>query len=201
MKNAKLYYFVLSVMVVIATTQLSHAQLQTPAASPSAYTSQNVGFTKISIEYSSPGVKGRKIFGELEKYGMPWRSGANAPTIIEFSTGVNIEGTNLRPGRYSVFITPQQSGDWTIHLNNKANAVFSYIKEGKVDEEALAKDTAVVIKVSPETTSGTQERLSYAISAEDNKVAKVTFAWENVKLSFPVDTQVDQRMEGFKGMF
>lgn len=71
------------------------AQLQQPAASPAAHVSQVVGFTKISMDYSSPAVKGRKIFGNVVKYGESWRAGANSQTIIEFSTQVNVGGKNL----------------------------------------------------------------------------------------------------------
>jgi hypothetical protein len=186
---------------IFGLQQEAKAQLQAPAASPAAYVSQNVGFTKISIDYSSPAVKGRKIFGEIEKYGVTWRAGANAQTMIEFSTGVSVGGKNLRPGKYSIFITPQESGDWTIHLNGKGNSVFTYMKDGKIDEEALAKDDVATINVAPEKLSTVQERLNYTISAENNKVAKVSMAFENIKVSFMVDTQVDQKMEGFKAAF
>ncbi|MCR9016009.1 DUF2911 domain-containing protein [Aquiflexum gelatinilyticum] len=201
MKNTRIYFFAMTLMLFLAATVQSNAQLQSPAASPAAFVSQNVGFTKISIDYSSPAVKGRQIFGEIEKYGVTWRAGANATTIIEFSTGVSVGGKNLRAGKYSIFITPMASGEWTVHLNGKANSVFTYMKDGKIDEEAMAKDDAVAIKVTPVMTADSQERLSYTISAENNKVAKVTMAWEKVRLSFMVDTQVDQKMEGFKGAF
>lgn len=191
----------LILLLLIGTSETAFAQLQSPAASPAAFVSQNVGFTKISIEYSSPAVKGRKIFGEIEKYGVSWRAGANAQTIIEFSTGVSVGGKNLRPGKYAVFITPRESGDWTIHLNGKGNSVFNYMKDGKIDEEALAKDDVATINVAPEKLASIQERLTYTISAENNKVAKVSMAFENVKVSFMVDTQVDQKMEGFKTAF
>ena len=195
----KLFLSAFAFILLFSVSTASFAQLQAPAPSPAAYVSANVGFTKISIDYSSPAVKGRKVFGELEKYGVTWRAGANGPTIIEFSTGVSIEGKNLAAGKYSLFITPQASGDWTIHLNGKANAVFAYMKDGKIDEEAMAKDDAVAIKVSPMAAPETFERLAYFISAEDNKVASVTFMWADVMLTFPVDTQVDQKIESFKG--
>lgn len=199
MKNYKSFFLALTLMLFIAGTSQSFAQLQAPAASPAAFVSQNVGFTKISIDYSSPAVKGRKIFGEIEKYGVTWRAGANAQTVIEFSTAVSVNGKTLRPGKYSIFMTPAESGEWTVHLNSKAASVFSYMKENKMDEEAIAKDDAVSFKVAP--TAGNTERLQYHISAENNKVAKVTMAWEKVVISFMVDTQVDQKMEGFKTAF
>lgn len=201
MKNNKSFLSALVIMLFFSVSTLSFAQLQAPAPSPSAYVSQNVGFTKISIDYSSPAVKGRKVFGELEKYGNTWRAGANNPTIIEFSTAVSIAGKNLQAGKYSIFITPQESGDWTIHLNGKANAVYAYTKDGKIDEASLAKDDAVAIKVAPIASPENFERLAYFISAEDNKIASVTFMWADVMLTFEVDTQVAEKMEQFKGVF
>ncbi|PZX51371.1 DUF2911 domain-containing protein [Algoriphagus chordae] len=201
MKNTRLFLSAFAFILFLSVSTTSFAQLQAPAPSPAAHVSQIVGFTKISIDYSSPAVKGRKVFGELEKYGVSWRAGANGPTIIEFSTGVSIAGKSIPAGKYSLFITPQQSGDWTIHLNGKSNAVFAYTKDGKIDEAALAKDDAVAIKVTPIPAPETFERLAYFISAEDNKVASVTFMWADVMLSFEVDTQVNQKIEGFKGVF
>lgn len=199
MQKNKLFLAASAFIFFFSLSTATLAQLQAPAPSPAAQVSQVVGFTKISIDYSSPAVKGRKVFGELEKYGVTWRAGANGPTIIEFSTGVSIGGKNLAPGKYSLFITPQESGDWTVHLNGKANAVFAYMKDGKIDEEAVAKDDAVTLKVSPIQAPETFERLAYFISAEDNKVASVTFMWADVMLTFMVDTQVDQKIESFKG--
>lgn len=190
----------LAIAVIVATSLTAHAQLQSPALSPAASVSQVVGFTKISIDYSSPAVKGRKIFGEIEKYGVTWRAGANAQTIIEFSTPVSLGGKTLRAGKYSIFMTPSESGDWTVHLNSKAASVFAYMKDGKIDESAVAKDDAVSFSATTER-GGNTERLQYHISAEDNKTAKVTMAWEGVKVSFLVDTMVDQKIEQFKSQF
>lgn len=201
MKRALNPFLFSMLTALVLTTGQSHAQLQMPAASPAAQVSQVVGFTKISIDYSSPAVKGRKVFGELEKFGAPWRAGANSPTTIEFSTAVNIEGTDIGPGKYTLFITPQASGDWTIHLNSKGNAIYAYMVDGKVDGNALAKDDAISIKAAPTTATETKERLTYTISAEDNKVARVTMEWDKTRLSFMVDTQVDKKINGFKVAF
>ncbi len=198
MKNTK--SLLLAIALVVTSTFTAFAQLQEPSASPAASVSQVVGFTKISIDYSSPGVKGRIVFGELLKYGETWRAGANGQTIIEFSTGVSVGGKDLGPGKYSIFITPAASGEWTVHLNKKAESVYAYTKEGKIDEAALAADDAATVKTTPKTGENT-ERLTYTISAENNKVATVTMAWEKVKVSFQVDTQADQKLEQLKSQF
>lgn len=203
MKNLKFQYTLLCLSLLMAFTIVfqSQAQIQIPAPSPASFVSQNVGFTKISMAYSSPAVKGRTIFGELVPYGTPWRAGANAPTTIEFSTAVNLGGKTLNAGKYSIFITPNQSESWTIHFNSKGNAIYAYMQDGKVNTAALEKDDAVSLNVSPEKSMEIQERLTYSISAEDNKVAKVTFEWEKVNFSFKIDTQVDQKLEEFNTVF
>src|SRR5690606_22740029 len=137
---------------------------------------------------------------ELVKYGESWRAGANGQTVIEFSTGVSVGGKDLGPGKYSIFITPSDSGEWTIHLNKKAESVYAYMKDDKIDEAALSADDAVAVKATPKMGENT-ERLTYTISAENNKVATVTMAWEKVKISFQVDTQADQKLEQLKTQF
>ncbi|MBN7817713.1 DUF2911 domain-containing protein [Algoriphagus pacificus] len=199
--NKKSFFMLLAFSLCLAFSTQSFAQLQAPAPSPAASVSANVGFTKISIDYSAPAVKGRKVFGELEKYGVTWRAGANGPTFIEFSTPVSVGGKNLAAGKYSLFITPMETGDWTIHLNAKGKSVFEYMKDGKIDEAAVLADDAVTIKTAPIPAPENFERLAYFVSAEDNKVASVTFMWADVMLTFYVDTQVDQKMEQFKSIF
>ena len=198
MKNVHSLFLILAFILVGSFA--AQAQIQQPAASPAAHVSQVVGFTKISIEYSSPAVTGRKVFGGLHKYGESWRAGANGQTIIEFSTPVSVGGKNLAAGKYSIFVTPAATGEWTIHLNKKAESIYSYMKDGKIDEAALAADDAVAVKATPATIAAT-ERLQYHISAGNNKVAQVTLAWETSAVSFMVDTQVDQKMEQFKNQF
>tara|TARA_Y100001956_G_C4035697_1_gene148332 strand:- start:9 stop:614 length:606 start_codon:yes stop_codon:yes gene_type:complete len=200
MKRSKLL-FTLTVFIFSAITTNLFAQMQRPAPSPAASVSQVVGFTKISIDYSSPAVKGRKVFGELEPYGKTWRAGANSATTINFSTGVKIGDQTLRPGTYSIFITPQASGAWTVHFNKDAKAVFAYMKDGNIDEEALAKDDAVAVKVEPVALDHSMERLMYMISAENNKTAKVMMVWDKTMIAVDVDTMVDDTLKSIEGIF
>jgi len=66
----------------------SNAQiLSLPRESQRASVSQQIGLTDITIHYSRPLVKGRKIWGGLEPFGSVWRAGANENTTIEFSDG------------------------------------------------------------------------------------------------------------------
>ncbi len=201
MKKVSISFWSLTMILLLCATVQGQAQMVAPAPSPAAHVSQVVGFTKISIDYSSPAVKGRKVFGELVKFGDTWRAGANEATTIEFSTPVRIGDKNIPAGKYTLFITPQASGEWTVHLNSKGNAVYAYTKDGKVDETALSNDDIVAVKATPVMGNDMHERLTFSLSAENNKVAKVTMAWDKMKLSFMVDTQVEQKMESFKSAF
>lgn len=195
MKNYSFAIFL--ALVIFFASNIAYAQLEMPRPSPMATVSQVAGFTKISMEYSSPGVKGRQIFGDLLPYGVTWRAGANAPTSISFSNTVTIGGKNVRAGTYNLFITPMENEEWVVHLNGAGKSIFNYMKDGSIDEDAVLADDVVTLKVAPESTNNLKERLAYYISPEDNKVATVTMEWENTKLTFPIDLRTNEIMNQF----
>ena len=90
---------------------VANAQLQLPQPSPKASVMQQVGLTDITIDYSSPAVKGRTIWGGLVPFGEVWRAGANAATKITFSKDVTIEGAAVSKGSYSIFMIPSSAAD------------------------------------------------------------------------------------------
>src|SRR5215470_16083582 len=97
--------------VVVAAALLSRAAwaqavIETPAPSPKARVEQRIGITDLSIDYSSPGVKGRKI----------WGAGANAPTKLTVSRDIAFGGTPVKAGSYALFVTPGKK-TWTVALN------------------------------------------------------------------------------------
>jgi len=168
-----------------------------PVASPQASVTQNVGMTKISVYYSSPGVKGRKIFGDLVPYDEIWRAGANSPTSIIFSTDVMVGGKKIRAGKYAIAITPRASGKWTVDLNSAVKYPYAYYVDGKIDMDAYNKDLAQSIDVDPFFWDTNIERLTYRIDANDNKVANVVMIWANAIISFQVDTMPEEHLKAF----
>ncbi|MDG2397487.1 MAG: DUF2911 domain-containing protein [Flavobacteriaceae bacterium] len=195
MKNITLTTLLL--FITITTFSQTATTYFSPAASPSGAVIQNVGMTKISINYSSPGVKGREIFGELVPYDQIWRAGANSPTKITFSTSVKIGGKILRAGEYSIAITPRLDGEWTVDFNSAGKYPFAYMTDGKIDMEAYNKDLAQSINVQPVFTEDNFERLFYSINANDNKVARVFMIWSNASVEFQVDTMPEKHLENF----
>ena len=71
----------------------------------------------IRLIYSRPHKQGRQIFGDLLKYGEPWRLGANEASEIEFFRNVTIQDKKVNAGRYIIYCIPYKD-KWTIILNN-----------------------------------------------------------------------------------
>jgi len=187
-----LFFISITAFSQTATTYFS------PVASPQGTVIQNVGMTKISINYSSPGVKGREIFGELVPYDQIWRAGANSPTKITFSTSVKIGDKILRAGEYSIAVTPRSEGEWTVDFNSAGKYPFAYMTDGKIDMEAYNEDLAQSINVQPRLFSEDNfERLFYSINANDNKVARIFMIWSNASVEFQVDTMPEKHLENF----
>jgi hypothetical protein len=86
--------------IIVSTS----AMAQEPKASPAATVTGKVNGATITINYSSPAVKGRKIFGELEAFDKVWRAGANEATVFETDKNISVNGKPLAAGKYSFFL-------------------------------------------------------------------------------------------------
>src|SRR5579871_5123108 len=91
------------------------------AQSPSAEATGKIGAASITIAYSSPSVKGRKIFGDLVPYGKAWRAGANKATTFTTDKDITVEGKSLKAGKYSLFAVPGEK-EWEIIFNSEIPA-------------------------------------------------------------------------------
>lgn len=167
----------LSLLVPGAGAFAQQPQLQLPRPSPAATVTQTVGITEISIHYSRPGVKGRKIWGELVPYGEVWRTGANENTTIRFSTPVKIEGKDLPAGLYGLQTIPTQD-QWTVIFSKDADqwGAYSY----KPENDALR------VQVKPQPAE-MRERMAFDIEDMTDTSAKVVMHWEKLRVPFTVE--------------
>jgi hypothetical protein len=114
--------------LILSTPSLMQAQaLELPGRSSSeARTSQNgwvgqtIGTHDVLMSFGRPYVKGRNVFGGLEKFGKVWRAGANEATAIVIPVDAKIEGEDLAAGVYSFFTIPGES-EWTLIFSSKAD--------------------------------------------------------------------------------
>lgn len=155
------------------------AQLQVPRPSPKSTVTQTVGVTDVTVIYSRPSVRDRKIWGELVPMDQVWRTGANEATIVKFSTDVKINGNALTAGAYSLHTIPGQN-EWTVIFNKVADQWGSYSYDA-------AKD-ACRVKVKPEASSH-HEMLTFEFPAVTTTSADMVIAWEKVRV--PLKIEVD----------
>jgi hypothetical protein len=165
-------------------TESSGAQSKTagvefPQASPAASFKEHIGLTTVSVEYSRPGVKGRKIFGGLVPNGEVWRTGANAATKINFSTDVNFGGTAVAPGDYALFTIPDPN-EWTVILNKVSGQWGSYTYDEKND--------AARVKVKPMALPDLVETMTISVSDVHDDFAMLSLAWEKTRIALKIET-------------
>ncbi len=150
----------------------SRTEIKEDRPSPLKMTTGMIDGVKITINYGSPAVKSRQIWGALVPYNEVWRTGANEATNIEFSKDVLIEGQELKAGKYGLFTIPGEN-EWTIIFNSV------WDQWGAYDYDA-SKDV-LRIKVASKTHEPLAERLDFII--EKNEIILV---WEKLEISFSV---------------
>jgi tetratricopeptide (TPR) repeat protein len=157
------------------------AEIKLPQASPGASVKTVVGTTDVTVEYHRPGVKGRKIWGELVPYGQVWRLGANNATTITFADPVKVQGHEVPAGTYGLFAIPGQD-KWTLILNKQPEQWGAYFY--KAEEDLLRFD------VQPQTGPFT-EWMVFQMTPAGNGKAVVEMAWENLRVPFTVEVDAD----------
>lgn len=161
----------------------TQAQITTPAPSPFQKIEQRVGLTDVTVEYSRPGVKGRKIFGELLDYGKIWRTGANASTKISFSTDFTIAGKKLEKGTYALYTIPNKDS-WDIILYTDTS---NWGSPKKLDKSKIATKVTVSTKVFPMLI----ETLTITFDYITSNSAVLGVRWENTSVGFKFETPTD----------
>jgi hypothetical protein len=195
--------FVLSLLLTVAAvTAFAQVRPPVPRASQKASVIQTVGVTDISVTYSRPAVKGRKIWGDwpteapgegtlddarvrppgapIVPYGHLWRAGANEATLFTVTDDVVVNGQPLPAGKYSLHMIPGKD-DWTVVFNKDDGQWGSFTYDAKKD--------ALRVKTKPTVTADNQELLRYDIDAVTENSAVVTLRWEKVAVPFTVQVK------------
>jgi len=174
--------FLAALAAVAAVVSPALAQtLEVPAPSAHAKVEQRVGITDFSVDYSSPAVRGRKIWGGLLPYDKLWRTGANACTKLTASRDFTFGDAAVPKGTYSVFSIPGATS-WTVILNKNIEIAGT--------DGYDAKDDVARLTVKPDTI-GPRERMTFLFSDTTDAATRLDLEWDNVRVSVPlkVDTQ------------
>jgi hypothetical protein len=175
---------ILIVLFLIGSISTSFAQqIQMPQASPSAKIAQQVGLSNVTVDYSRPSTKGRKIFGELVPFGQVWRAGANGATLLTFSTDVIISGKNVPAGQYALYAIPNKS-EWTMILskNTKLWGAIGYNES----------DDLLRFNVTPNKLSRNYETMEITFADMTDTGANLSIKWETTRVDFRIETEVDE---------
>lgn len=133
-----------------------------------------IGGKSIKVQYGSPSVKGRTVWGDLVPYNVVWRTGANEASYIDIPQDVTVEGKTLAAGKYSLFTIPKETGSWTVIFNSDWNLEHGHFQ---YDE----KNDVLRVEATPiwETTSS--EKLSIEIESPG-----LVIRWEKLKLPIAI---------------
>jgi len=159
-----------AIIAAVFFTTISFAQDKKPA-SPAATAKGTINGSEITISYSSPSVKGRAIWGELVPYNELWRAGANAPTTIETTKALKVEGKDLPAGKYAVYVIPQKGSATVIFGSDPKMSVFNYDK---------AKDF-LRVDVKTKKSAKANESLLYTVGKNN-----IILSWENLDIPVSV---------------
>lgn len=191
MNNKKIF----GTLLLSIATIFVMAQVSTPpgGGSQKSYVKQQIGGVGyVEISYSSPGVKGRPVWGGIVPWGFanlgfglssaenpsPWRAGADQNTTFTFSHDVKVNGKDLAAGTYGFFIAPAESGAWTVIFSNDNNHWGSFFYKEEND--------ALRVEASPED-AGFHEWLTYEFIDRQNTSATVAMVWADKKLPIKIE--------------
>lgn len=177
--------FFASVFVVFLYLTGAAQQIKTPAPSPVQNVKQEFGLSEIGLSYSRPGVKSRKIFGDLVPYGKLWRTGANQATTLSFGDSVIIGGTPVPPGKYGLLTIPGPD-EWTIIISRQTD----------VTNPSAYKADQDIVRVKARTQEFPYPIETFTILFSNITAASCDLAivWDKTLVALPIKTNIDSRI-------
>jgi hypothetical protein len=172
---AKSLFLTLAAMSLTAVILAQGDKASRP--SPPATATGKIGGATITVNYGSPSVKGRQIWGSLVPYDKAWRAGANEATTFETDKAITVEGKPLAAGKYSLFAVPGEK-QWSIIFNSETGQWG--VKSGGVANRDPAKDV-LTVTTKPSKSASLNERLVYDVTGNG-----LVLRWENIEVPIAI---------------
>lgn len=190
----KILFYTLLIAIILACRNQSHGTSEIDQhtavkkiddstkknSSPHTFAMNMIGDAHIHIDYSSPSINGRIIFGDLLPFGEVWQSGTHKATWFETNKNLLIDNKVLKAGKYGLFTIPSK-GEWTVIFNT------NWDQFGKDDYDQ--KEDVLRFKVKSEYTENVVESLNYKVARLSDSEGKVSLSWENVSIGFKVKVE------------
>ncbi len=174
MLKCRLWIFVTLVIAVSAAAGL--AQDKKPLSPPGQASVKFDDGKTVTIQYSRPSMRGRKIFGGLVPYDQVWRTGANAATSLKTDVDLVIGGANVPAGSYTLYTLPGMSS-WKLIINKQVGQWGTEYSEGQ--------DLARVDMKVGQLPSG-METFTISLDKTSGSSAMLKLDWENTTASVEV---------------
>ena len=171
-------------MICLALYSADAQPIKTPAPSPTQTVKQDFGISSVELIYSRPGMKGRKIFGDLVPYGKVWRTGANQATRIKFADDVTIGGQAIKAGEYALFTIPNEK-EWDIIINKGSANWGTDYKQA---------DDIARVKVKSMKLEQPVESFTMQFANVKANTAELQIMWDKTAVAVPIATDVDKKV-------
>lgn len=158
----------------------TQAQQDTIKGSVQREVHQLVGENHFTLNYYSPAVRGRMIWGGLVSYDQVWVTGAHRATNLEFSHDILIDGKVISAGKYAFFTIPGKK-KWILILNSRWDQHLA--------DEYNDSEDVIRVEVKPEKARGFAERLTYEILENSSEEGTITVSWGKVKVSLDLSNK------------
>ena len=177
--------FIFCAMAIVALLSVKAQTIKTPFPSPPQTIKQDFGISSIELSYSRPGVKGRRVFGDLVPFGKVWRTGANNATTINFADDVTIGNAKIPAGKYGLLTIPDKDS-WTIIISKQVDVTnpADYKQESDV----------VRVTVKPLAMKDKVETFTMQFANVKPSTCDLQIIWENTAVVLPISTEVDAKV-------
>jgi hypothetical protein len=175
--------FVIEVLLIaLAVFALAGAQQpqdKSQRPSPPGTAECTIKGKKVTISYSRPSMKGRKIMGELVPYGKVWRTGANEATTLVTETDLNIGGAKVPAGKYTLYTLPSE-GAWKLIINKQT---------GQWGTEYNQDQDLVRVDMTKSSTAAPVEQFTITCNPAGGDKANLVMEWEQTRLTVPIKAE------------
>lgn len=160
--------------------------LTTPQTSTTQTIKQNFALSSIELTYSRPGIKGRKIFGDLVPFEKIWRTGAGDASTLTFGDTVFINGTKINPGKYGLVSIPHEKS-WTLIITKQLDIT---------GPESYKQDQDVVrVEAKTKDISESMETFTMQFVNVKQGSCELKLMWDKTAVSLPITTNTEERMK------
>lgn len=164
---------------------ITNAQIKTPAPSPTQTVKQDFGLASVELSYSRPGVKGRKIFGDIVPFGKVWRTGANSATTLTFGDDVIINDVKIPAGKYGLLSIPEKKM-WTIIITKQTDVTNASAYK---QENDIVRIPVEVKKMKPSLETFTMQFANVKPTS-----CELHLMWDKSVVILPITTEIDAKI-------